>query len=88
VLDVVERVLQSSTSSLTTREYAINAVMKLSTRSDWSTVEKSIYFFYSRTLWLRIPWDVRAFVSLKLAEQLVNVKSFCCVTMIWAKFAY
>ena len=32
VLDVVERVLQSPQSSQTTREYAINAVMKLSIR--------------------------------------------------------
>ena len=32
VLDVVERVLQSPQSSLTTKEYAINAAMKLSTR--------------------------------------------------------
>ncbi len=32
VLDVIERVLQSPQSSLTTREYSINAVMKLSTR--------------------------------------------------------
>lgn len=32
MLDVIERVLQSPQSSLTTREYSINAVMKLSTR--------------------------------------------------------
>ena len=32
VLDVIERVLQSPQSALTTREYAINAIMKLSTR--------------------------------------------------------
>ncbi len=32
VLDIVEQVLQSPQSSQSTREYAINAVMKLSTR--------------------------------------------------------
>ena len=33
VLDVVEKVLQSPQSSHSTRDYAINAVMKLSIRS-------------------------------------------------------
>ncbi len=32
VLDVVDKVLQTPQSSLVTKEYAINAVMKLSTR--------------------------------------------------------
>ncbi|XP_041060149.1 AP-1 complex subunit gamma-1-like isoform X2 [Carcharodon carcharias] len=37
VLDVLEKILQSSLSALTTREYALTAIMKLSTRLQSST---------------------------------------------------
>ncbi|XP_043566086.1 AP-1 complex subunit gamma-1-like isoform X3 [Chiloscyllium plagiosum] len=49
VLDVLEKILQSSLSALTTREYALTAIMKLSTRLQSSTnrIRKAVSIYGS-----------------------------------------
>ncbi|XP_038658950.1 AP-1 complex subunit gamma-1-like isoform X2 [Scyliorhinus canicula] len=49
VLDVLENILQSSLSALTTREYALTAIMKLSTRLQSSTnrIRKAVSIYGS-----------------------------------------